>query len=97
MARKKKYQEVEFGVWVEEPDPLEQPACDAVWNGEWDHQNGPRPRCFRPEDHTGEHHETRTLSDEAGWLEYYWTEDPSEARTELRRDGSGTPADESAP
>jgi hypothetical protein len=85
MAEKKKYHEAEFGVWVEEPDALTKPSCDALWNGEWDHRNGPRPRCFRPVDHPGEHHETRPLSDEPGWVEFYWDEDPSRARTELRK------------
>lgn len=80
----KRYYEVEFGVWVEEPDPMRKPACDAVWNGEWDHAYGARPRCFRPEDHEGEHHETRTLSEDRGIMEFFWTEDPSEARTEVR-------------
>ena len=81
----KRYYEVEFGVWVEEPDPMRKPACTAVWNGPWDHGQGTRPRCFRPEDHAGEHHETRTVAGgEGGMVEYFWSEDPDDARTELR-------------
>lgn len=87
MSARKRYYEVEFGVWVEEPDPLRKAACDAVWNGEWDHSQGPRPRCFRPVGHEGEHRETRTLTEDDGWVEYYWGSDPSSARTELRSEG----------
>jgi hypothetical protein len=83
----KRYREVEFGVWVEEPDPLAEAPCDAAWNGAWDHVDGPRPRCFRSKDHDGEHHETRPHPDGSGWIEFYWTEDPEDARTELRRSG----------
>lgn len=88
MASPKRYYEVEFGLWVEEPDPLRRPACDALWNGEWNHAHGPRPGCFRPAGHEGEHHETRTLVGEEGWVEFYWGETPDTARTELRRDSA---------
>lgn len=87
----KKFYEAEFGVWVEEPDPLEKPACDAIWNGDWDLRNGPLPHCFRPRGHEGEHHETRRLSDEPGWVEFYWSDDPEDARTELRREAPDPP------
>ncbi len=80
----KRYYEVEFGVWVQEPDPLGKPSCGAVWNGVWDHGHGTRPRCFRPEGHEGDHHETRNVVEDGGLMEYFWTDDPMEARSELR-------------
>ena len=88
----KKYYEVEFGVWVEEPDPLRKPACDAPWPDEWDYGQGTRPRCFRPEDHDGEHHETRKLTgDDEGWVEYYWKDEEGSGRSELRKEEPDTP------
>jgi hypothetical protein len=86
----KRYYEVEFGVWVEEPDPLRKPACDAPWPDEWDYSQGARPRCFRPEDHEGEHRETRKLVGEEGWMEYYWSDEPASGRTELREESPST-------
>ena len=83
----KRYYEVEFGVWVEEPDPLRQPACDEAWPDEWDYGLGTRPRCFRPEGHEGEHRETRQLSGGEGWVEYYWGSEPGSGRSELRDEG----------
>jgi hypothetical protein len=87
----KRYYEVEFGVWVEEPDPMRKPACDAPWPDEWDYSQGARPRCFRPEGHAGEHRETRQLVGGEGWMEYYWGSEPGSGRTELRKDA---PAEE---
>lgn len=84
MGQSKRYYEAEFGVWVEEPDPAKAPACGAVWPDSWDHRQGPRPRCFRPEGHSGEHHETRRVTGSEGWVEFYWGADPSTARSELR-------------
>ena len=81
----KRYYEVEFGVWVEEPDPLKAPACDEPWPDEWDHKHGVRPRCFRPEGHSGEHHEIRKVADGTGWVDYYW-EEGGESRTEYREE-----------
>lgn len=82
--RSKRYYEAEFRVWVEEPDPAELPPCGAIWNGEWDHALGTRPRCFRPENHTGEHHDTRKGASETEWIDYWWSEDPAKARSEAR-------------
>jgi hypothetical protein len=83
----KRYYEVEFGVWVEEPDPLRKPACDALWPDEWDYDQGTRPRCFRPEGHEGEHRETRRLVGGEGWMEYFWGSEPGSGRSELRDEG----------
>ena len=79
----KRYYEVEFGVWVEEPDPLRTPACESAWPDEWDYDQGTRPQCFRPEGHDGEHRETRKLSGADGVIEYYWTDEPGSGRSEL--------------
>ena len=84
----KKYYEAEFRVWVEEPDPEEKPPCGALWTGDWDHAHGTRPQCFRPEDHAGEHHDTRKGAVEDTWVDYYWGEDATSARKELRRSGA---------
>lgn len=88
MARKR-YYEAEFGLWVEEPDPLRKPACEAVWLDEWDYEQGPRPRCFRPEGHRGEHHETRSVVGEESWVEYYWADEEGSGRSEVRRTEDG--------
>lgn len=80
MARKR-YYEAEFNLWVEEPDPSTKPACGDVWPDEWDHKRGPRPRCFRPEDHEGEHHATRAVVGEERWIEYYWSTEPGSGRS----------------
>ena len=85
----KRYYEVEFGVWVEAPDPLKEPACDATWPDEWDYDHGTRPQCFRPEGHEGEHHETRKLSGGAQVVEYYWGDEPGTGRSELRQKPGG--------
>ncbi|MGK7312693.1 MAG: hypothetical protein ACN0LA_10700 [Candidatus Longimicrobiales bacterium M2_2A_002] len=96
----KRYYEAEFGVWVEEPDPLKKPACESAWPDGWDYDQGTRPQCFRPEGHEGEHHETRKLSGGDGVVEYYWTDEPGSGRTELGENAidasPGTDADPSA-
>ena len=80
----KRYYEAEFGLWVEEPDPLRKPACEAAWPEAWDHAHGPRPRCVRPEGHGGEHHETRSVVGEDRWVEYYWRDAEGTGRSEVR-------------
>lgn len=85
MGDSKEYEEIEFGVWVERPDPLRAPPCGAQWNGDWAQGSGPRPRCFRVTGHGGEHHETVKAPGRMGWLEYYWTDDPETARVEVRQ------------
>ena len=82
----KRYYEVEFGVWVEEPDPLTKPSCRAVWPDDWNHQNGPRPDCYRPEGPEGEHRAIRQLADETGWIEYTWTDESGSGRYERREE-----------
>lgn len=81
----REYEEVEFGVWVERPDPRTAPSCGVLWNGDWSQGRGPRPRCFRPAGHGGEHHETVKSPGRLEWLEYYWTDDPEDARVEVRK------------
>ena len=82
--KRKRLREAEFRVWVEEPDPEPLPVCPSIWNGEWNHAEGARPSCFLTEGHEGDHHDTRKPGGGEGWIEYFWTEDPAEARREVR-------------
>ncbi|HSH44241.1 MAG TPA: hypothetical protein VK966_00160 [Longimicrobiales bacterium] len=94
----REYEEVEFGVWVERPDPANAPPCGVQWNGEWARGTGPRPRCFRPAGHDGEHHETVKAPGRLEWREYYWTDDPAAARVEVRQtDPADTPRPDTDP
>lgn len=88
-GRRRRVREVEFRVWGEEPDPLPEPACGSIWNGDWDHAAGVRPTCFRAERHQGEHQDTQKIRGADGF-EFYWTEDPKEARREVRDPGDPT-------
>ena len=83
--KEKRLYEAEFRVWVETPEPEEQPACGAIWPGAWNHADGVRPQCFRPEGHAEEHREIRKGEDPETWIDFLWGSDPGSGRREIHR------------